>query len=128
MTTVRSAWWSITIPQTWRATKDKECMTIKGDPAAGVLQISAARKPGIVTDEDLLEFIETPGDQLQEVKHEYFSGFATEYVNNKLFWKQWWLKSGSLIVYVTYNVDETLRSTEEEQVEKIVRSLLPSLT
>jgi hypothetical protein len=66
------------------------------------------------------------GESLLEVSYGPFSGFTVEYTKQGSFWKEWWLRSGRLMVYATYNVAEGGEALEREGVEKVLASLVPA--
>lgn len=123
-------WWLVELPQGWAGRPDEECATLSRSPQLGALQVSSARKERTpVADEDLREFAEErvpAGVQLLQVTCGPFSGFSAEYSKGESFWKEWWLKSGHLMVYVTYNVRQGKEHLEIEDVERIVGSLRAS--
>ena len=81
-----------------------------------------------MSDRDLKEFARERirgGTPLLKVRYGPFSGFSVEYTKEQRFWKEWWLRSGNLMVYVTYNVILGKQNVEKEKVEKLLRSLKP---
>lgn len=121
-------WWTVELPAGWSAKADGECATFWTDADVGVLQISSAKKEaGWITDEDLKEFARerVARSQLSNERHGLFSGFVTEYVKGHLYWKEWWLRSGKLMIYVTYNKEGSRIGAVEKDVELILRSLKP---
>jgi hypothetical protein len=122
-------WWRVRLPSGWSGHPDKECATFRARPPRGALQISSARKDeGRVTDQDLKEFAEgrVPlSTALRALTIGLFSGFSAEYSREGCFWKEWWLRSGHLMVYVTYNVEGGSEDSETAAVERIMASLEP---
>jgi hypothetical protein len=125
----KSAWWSINLPPGWTGIEEKECVTFRGSPSLGILQVSSARKDkGPVTDQDLREFAQSTAAsniQLHRVSYSRFSGFYAQYQKGSLFWKEWWLRSGQLMLYATYNMLQDKKELEEPIIEKIICSLQP---
>ena len=125
----KSSWWSVRLPIGWQATESEECVTLEGKSRLGAVQISAARKDdGQVTDSDLRQFaVEQRGATapFQEVVLPAFVGLYAERVEHNRFWREWWLRSGGLMVYVTYNVDTAFKGSESAAVDSIVNSLTP---
>lgn len=117
------------LPVSWQATEDNECVTLLRKHSPSAVQISAARKEtGFITDEELKEFAaERLGDQISlcKVNTPEFTGFCAEYIKNSTFWREWWLRSNDLIVYVTYNIDVKYREAELGLVDEIIRDLRP---
>ncbi len=124
-----SAWWSADLPHGWRGVEEERCVTISQHPRVGVLQITAARNPeGVVTDQDLKDFAEEhiAGEKsLVRVIYESFLGFSINYTKGQLFWREWWLRSGNLMIYATYNVKSGKENIEKNALEYILRSLRP---
>jgi hypothetical protein len=93
----------------------------------GVLQISGAHKDdGPITDADLEEFAldaTRPPGSLKQLTLGAFSGFTTKYRKNGLSWQKWWLRSGQLMVYVTYNVIQDRETEEQGVLARILSSL-----
>lgn len=122
-----SAWWSVELPQQWSGHPDGQCAAFRADPPLGVLQISAARKDaGPVTDQDLTEFAEeriAPEVPLDGVRFGAFSGVTAKYRKDGLLWQEWWLRSGPLMVYVTYNVVQEHEASEQDAIASILASL-----
>jgi hypothetical protein len=125
--TYKAAWWFVDLPADWRGYPDAGCSTFRADPPLGVLQISAARKDGgIVTDLELREFAEERLGRevaLQKAKFGNSAGFTATYRRDGLSWQEWWLKSGCLMVYVTYNVAEGYETIEQATIARILDSL-----
>ncbi len=93
----------------------------------GALQISSARKDAsAVTDEDLKEFASErvpSAVQLQGVSIGDFLGFAARYKREDRVWQEWWLRSGKVMVYVTYNVEEGQDTIAQEALSNILSTL-----
>jgi hypothetical protein len=124
-----SPWWSASLPSGWRGVEEPTCVTISRQPRLGILQVSAARKPeGVVTDQDLQDFAEehvATGKTLVRVEYKAFSGFSIDYLKDCLFWREWWLRSGNLMIYATYNVEKDKEDIEKNDLDYILSSLSP---
>ncbi len=125
MTEYVSAWWVLEIPKHWYARDDAECVTFVPDTNIGALQISAYKKGGEVTDEDLIEF---SGDlsgctEHKRLKIYEFSGFTVIYSEGETYWKRWWLRSGEIMIFATYNCDLKEANRHADEVESIISTL-----
>ncbi len=124
-----STWWSADLPSGWRGVEGAKCATISRQPRLGVLQVSAARKPsGFVTQKDLQDFAQghiAAEKSLVQVEYKSFSGFSVDYTKDSLFWKEWWLRSGNLMIYATYSVERGKEEIEKNDLEYILSSLNP---
>jgi len=95
-------WWSVEVPTGWNAYRDEGCVTFQRSTAIGALQISSAlNDSSLITDTDLEEFAleRLPaGARLTQVTYGQFSGLTTSFQKNDSMWREWWLRSGRLMV------------------------------
>lgn len=129
-TEYKSTWWMARLPDGWDAVENQECVTFSSRNHLGVLQISAAYKErDDVTEADLAEFAaERLGEKvaLKKIKLPAFDGFYAEYVSANRSWREWWLRSSGLMLYVTFNTDK-LASGERVAIDEILESLRAAL-
>jgi len=124
-------WWSVEVPTGWLARADRECATFQQSPSLGAFQISSARKDSPITDSDLKEFAneQVPqGTPLVGVAYGDFSGFTACYQRDDFMWREWWLRSGPLMVYATYNVSKNsvrVAVREQADLEQMLATLKP---
>jgi hypothetical protein len=81
-----------------------------------------------VTDKDVQEFMRDrlePGVPTSKVEYGQFCGYSASYSKDGRFWKEWWLRSGGLLVYVTYNVSLDREQSELSTIEEVLGSLMP---
>ena len=101
------------LPEGWRGQHDEECSTITRVRCKGALQISACRKErSAVTDVDLREFAfeQREGSaQLRRYRFGTFGGFGASSLRNGTYWREWWLRAGSVMLYVTFNDEKRVR-------------------
>ena len=125
--TFESSWWSVELPPKWYGNSEEQCARFQTDPPIGILQISAAKKDAdTVTDEDLREFALqrlSAAATLEDVCFRSFSGFTAKYDKSRISWQEWWLKSGNLMLYATYNVRCGMESAELRAITAILNSL-----
>ena len=124
-----SPWWSIVVPDQWQVDQDEDCTSLTDPAGVGALQISAARKDaGAVTAADLDEFAADDWKATGAPKvpwKGYFTGFSIEFVNDRHFWRKWWLAAGNTLVFVTYNCATAKRGSEEQVAVDMVGTLRP---
>jgi len=124
-------WWSVQVPNGWRAHADEKCATFHQARSFGAFQISSAQKDTTITDTDLEEFANDripEGAELIRVAYSNFSGFTACFQKGDLIWREWWLRADRLMVYATYNVssDSVHKAIKEQaDVEGILATLKP---
>jgi hypothetical protein len=96
--------YSVDVPEGWSREDHPECLTLHEE---GSLQISSYRKESDdVTNDDLKDFAadDIPdGTQLAPFKFGDFSGFGVSSGQGDEFWWRWWLRSGHVMLFVTFN-------------------------
>jgi hypothetical protein len=128
----KSSWWSIEIPSEWNAENEGNCVTFSAESGIGALQISAYRRNSeAVTDEDLNDFAEgelVDGAIPQDVSCGDFTGSAISNVQDERFRRKVWLRSGSLLLYVTSNCAAENHAVEVEAVNRMLSSVKSSIS
>jgi len=122
--------WQITLPDEWRVEEDDDeddVLTLFHPDGVGELQISAVKYDAPPEAEILLELaaehIEA-GAQPEEVTLGEFDGIMLDYKLDGEYGCEWYLLSGSLLLFVTYVCD----SADDEQEYDVVELILESLT
>ena len=124
-----STWWSIELLAGWRVEQEDVCTAISSEEGIGVLQVSAyhnAREE--VSEKDLSEFSE--GDYPEGVivlEHKFgaFRGLHVSFPENGTYWRKWWLRKDSLLLFVTYNCSVENQNREYAAVDQMVAALKP---
>jgi hypothetical protein len=123
----QSSWWTIELASGWNAENEEGCVTFSAEHGVGALQISAYRHDDeTVTEDDLNDLAEDElidGTSPEDVSWGDFRGVTISYVEASSFWRKLWLRSGSLLLYVTYNCAAENHAVEIEFVNRMLRSL-----
>ena len=114
-------WWSIETPDGWRVTEHLECTTFEPPTTESAVQVSAHRKDGDVTDDDLRDF--AGNALLKPIALPHFTGFESASTEGRLFTRKLWLRAGALMILVTYISPLAARGREDSFVEEMLRSL-----
>jgi hypothetical protein len=120
-----STWWELDLPTNWSAHNDVECVTFIPNSDVGALQISCYKLDDNVTEEDLIEFSNglMGGANRKYLVLNEFTGFNLDYIEMDTYWKKWWLKSGEIMFYVTYNCDSRMADENANDIELIMSTL-----
>ena len=125
---IRTAWWSLAIPDTWIDTHHAECVTLEAQRPLGALQISSHAKDSDVSDDDLRDFADEhlkAGARPVPANFGDYSGFSIAYSKDGCYWRDWYLRRGRHMVFATYNCAESSRGKEDSAVNDILSSLSP---
>jgi len=123
-----SLWWKAKVPEDWDTDEDDVCVTFRPQGLSAAIQVSAVIKEGTpVTDADLREFA---GQRIayrrpKTIKTAKFGGIHIAYFDNGNFWREWWLRSGNLMLYVTYNIERNLKDADSATIDQFICDLEP---
>ena len=126
MKTFRDRYWSLDIPDDWIAEHYPECVSLSHPDGIGELQISASRQGRPVSISELRQFASehiNAGAETQAIRLGDFEGFTFGYGVEDEYWCEWYLKSGSLLLFVTYSCETQDEGKEDDVVEAILETL-----
>jgi len=122
-----SNWWSIELPSGWSVSEESDCVTFRSNAQAGVLKVSAVRKPyGHVAEADISEFIGEPkrgGTAPTPLQTQNYFGWQRHQEHGGTFLAEWWLARESVLVYLTYERPTGAGNDELDEVQRIVKSV-----
>jgi len=125
-TRVMESSWELALPDRWEWQRDDECVTLYDPEGVGALQVSAATKNSVVTDEDLRGFASEhieAGAKIRELACGDFSGFMLAFGTTDAYWRHWYLSEGREMLFVTYNCSPNDRGIEDQPIAEILGSL-----
>ncbi len=129
MTEFESKWWSAEVPEDWIVEEDDISTSFYRPDGVGAIQISAVRKEsGEVSQSDLERFVvEQYGstDAFEPTSVGELEGLHRGWVEEDTAWRTWFLRSGQVLFFVTYNCGLEDRDAESEDVLAILESLSP---
>jgi hypothetical protein len=127
--TFQSLLWQVSVPRPWHAQKCEHCAEFTQPEGAGALHISGALKQhGDVSDDETRAELQKdcPQDtEFERARFGDFSGYGAEYVdwNDSRYWKKWFVRSGRVLLFITYNCKPGDEELEMAQVCQILSSL-----
>jgi len=124
-----SAWWSIELVRGWYAEREDSCTTIWSEDDVGALQVSAYHHDGeLVSEKDLSEFSEGEYPEsvsVLDLRLGSFTGLHVSFSENGTYWRKWWLRKDSLLLFVTYNCSVENQNCEYAAVDQMVAAIKP---
>jgi len=124
-----SRWWTIELASGWSAKSEESCSSITAEVGVGALQISAyGCTGGPVTEGTCMSLLkgEYPAG-VEVLNHNFgqFSGLNVSFSVEKVYWRKWSLRNGSLLLFVTYNCDTEEKDIERSAVDQMLATLKP---
>lgn len=92
----------------------------------GTLTLSATCEQEDISDdyiEALLDEYLDAGADLYDAEYASFSGVTFCYDDSEEYWCEWYLRSGPVLLYVTYNCPLANEGEEDDVIESILESL-----
>ena len=118
--------WQVNLPFGWVCEQEPESALLYHPDGAGTLQISAIQQDDAITAADLrvlaAEHIDA-GAQADDVELGAFSGFSLSYDADEEYWREWYLRCGSTLLFATYNCALDDEGKEDDTVELILGTL-----
>lgn len=126
MKTHTTKYWQIKLPDDWLVESDPDCEILYQKEGVGELHISANLFDTAVPDSTLLAMVEEhtdAGADAEEVDLGEFDGVFLDYESKGEFWREWYLRSGSLLLFVSYVCALQHEGEEDDVVEMMLESL-----
>lgn len=118
--------WRISLLPDWVGEHEEECSLVFHPNGVGALQISSYSKDGTVTEADLKglaqEHIDA-GAKIARVEAGEFRGFMLTFCSDGEFWQLWYVASGSIALFITYNCQENDHSVELGSIKSMISTL-----
>lgn len=116
--------WIADVPEGWSGGPDDHCYTFTaGQEGVGALQLTAALAPEELTDDDLRDLAGDDAEGAAKARCGEFVGLHVSAVKAEQSWQQWWLRSGSVMLFVTYICDAADEGAEVIPVGQFLDSL-----
>jgi len=126
MPTIETRSWSLNLPNEWEFEADETCITAWQPISVGALQFSTYRKDGLVTDDELREFVENNsnlGGPLKDVILGDFSGYEICFEDQESSWRHWHLRSDNIMIFITYNCGVADAGADDAAVDAVLAGL-----
>lgn len=126
MSTYSGNSWALTLAPGWTGRSEDDADVLFHPEGAGALRISAARKDDPVTDEDLQGFAAQhpeEGARSEAVECGDFSGHRYDIEGDSVLLRQWFLRAGTLALFLTYNCSLEHAGEEDEALASMLDTL-----
>lgn len=127
MRSVETDWWMIDLPDEWEAEQDDETIVIGDEEGVGALEITTLeRSEDSVEPTDINELASAlvPEDVVGvPFTLNEFSGLYFEYEDEGDAVREWLLRSGPLLLLVSYSCDLDNRGFDDALVDEVLDTL-----
>ena len=119
--------WSIEVPQGWTVREEDECVHFVPPGRGDGMRLTAARKgEGRVKDADLVDFASEhldAGAPRRDVRLGDFVGFEIAFDTDDLAVREWTLRAGNVLLFVSYGCVLQSAGRLDEAVEQALITL-----
>lgn len=118
--------WAVNIPDDWEAEVESECAVLYHPDKAGTLTISSSQQEETVTDTDLMQIASDhieAGAILEDVNPGDFDGFTLSYATDDEYWREWYLRADTLMLFVTYYCTLEEEGEDDDIIDAILETL-----
>lgn len=126
MRTFQTPLWTINLPDDWEEEEDEEGISLFHPESSGMLRISAMERDGEIGD-DFLDYMAAEhleaGAEPDEVECGDFDGLEVSYADGDHYWREWFLRAGSVMLYVTYHCPLADEGLEDDTVDAVLETL-----
>ena len=122
----QSTYWQIDLPEDWVLETDDDAVSLFNPDSSGTLMISTIKEDEIISDEYLEELVTEhldAGADLQEVECGEFDGVSCCYEADEGYWCEWFLRHGTIMLFVTYDCALDDEGKEDDMVDSMLESL-----
>jgi hypothetical protein len=119
-------YWTIGLPDEWIGERDSEGVTLYDPNGSGSLQLSSLKEDTPITAADLKELAAEhidAGAKPENVELGDFNGFTLSYGFKGEYWREWYLKCGTVMLFVTYTCDLDDEGKEDDLVDLVLETL-----
>jgi hypothetical protein len=126
MRVLETQWWRLGLPDEWVAEQDEDSILITDRDDVGTIEIShlVAEEGDNLNIEVLArDNAEQPGLNWDSCVLGDFDGVETRYREEDASIREWWLKAGSLMLFVTYVCEIENEGLDDSIVDEILDGL-----
>ena len=105
----------------------RSVISLRHPDGVGSLKILSYDAPDVVSEDRLRNMTNVDSSTVLTWENwGDYSGYQYDYFERGSFYRQWWLVSERIIIFIVYQCDPESRDIETEEINRIVRSITAS--
>ena len=128
MNVLETQWWTAALPPEWWAESEDQTILIGDRDDVGCIEVSTLHKESGEFDAQEVSRIakaESGADaHWQLITLGDFGGVTTSFVEEESAVREWYVASGSVLLYITYSCDEDNGGLDDAAVDELLDTLL----
>lgn len=128
MNVLETEWWTLAIPPEWWAEADEETILVGDRDDVGCIEISTLhREAGAFGANEVAQIAQDEEDQAlnwAKVSLGDFSGVAAAYTEGDDAIREWYVASGSMLLFITYSCALENAAMDDAAVDQLLDTLM----
>ncbi|MCX2975741.1 hypothetical protein [Candidatus Marimicrobium litorale] len=128
MNVLDTEWWSMAIPPEWWADAEDDSVLVGDRDDVGCIQISTLhRDSGEFGRDELAAIAQRESEQTlswEAVTLGEFAGVTSRYREEDSAMREWYVASGSLLLFITYSCDTENEAMDDAAVNELLDTLM----
>ena len=130
MNVLETEWWNVVVPPEWWAEAEGDSILIGDQDDVGCIEISTLHKErGEFDSAEVLGIARDEAEQAltwDEADMGDLKGVSTHYLEDGAAIREWYVASGSMLLFITYSCEEENAGMDDAAVDELLDTLLVS--
>jgi hypothetical protein len=128
MNVLETEWWTLAVPPEWWADSEEDSILVGDRDDVGCIEISTLHKdegefePSVLADIAAAESEQSR--DWQPVTLGEFSGLTSRFIEEEAAIREWYVASGSMLLFITYSCDEENGGMDDAAVDELLDTLM----
>ena len=128
MNVLETEWWTLAVPPEWWADSEEDSILVGDRDDVGCIEISTLHKDEGEFEQSVLADIAAAESEQsldwQSVTLGDFSGLTSNFIEEGAAIRQWYVASGSMLLFITYSCDEDNGGMDDAAVDELLDTLM----
>jgi hypothetical protein len=128
MNVLETEWWTLAVPPEWWADSEEDSILVGDRDDVGCIEISTLHKDeGEFDRQSLADIAASEAESSldwQPVTLGEFSGLTSNFIEEGAAIRQWYVASGSMLLFITYSCDEDNGGMDDAAVDELLDTLM----
>ena len=128
MNVLETEWWTLAVPPEWWADSEEDSILVGDRDDVGCIEISTLHKDeGEFDRQALADIVASEAEQSldwRQVTLGEFSGLTSNFIEEGAAIRQWYVASGSMLLFITYSCDEDNGGMDDAAVDELLDTLM----
>jgi hypothetical protein len=128
MNVLETEWWSLAVPPEWWADSEESSILVGDRDDVGCIEISTLHKDEGEFDQQMLHDIAVAESEQkldwQPIGLGDFAGVVGRFIEEDTAIREWYIASGSLLLFITYSCDQENSGMDDAAVDELLDTLM----